>query len=68
MRFTINGQDRELTEVRTVHELLEQMEIAPGGPGIALALNGQVVPRGEFASTTVREGDRIEIVRAVQGG
>ena len=36
--------------------------------GLAVALNGAVVPRAAWPSTTLREGDRVEIVRARQGG
>ncbi|WP_368855727.1 sulfur carrier protein ThiS [Proteus mirabilis] len=36
--------------------------------GIAIALNGRVVRKREWAQTPLREGDRVEIVRAMQGG
>ena len=36
--------------------------------GYAIALNGAVVRRDAWARTPINEGDRIEIVRAVQGG
>ncbi|GLS42099.1 hypothetical protein GCM10007884_00840 [Methylobacterium brachythecii] len=36
--------------------------------GIAIALNGRVVRRKDWAETALSEGDRIEIVRAMQGG
>jgi sulfur carrier protein len=46
--------------------------IATGAPadgrGVAAALDGQVVPRGEWASTPVREGQQVEVLHAVQGG
>ena len=41
---------------------------ADGGRGVAVALDGEVVPRGEWASTAVREGQRLEVLHAVQGG
>jgi sulfur carrier protein len=68
MKLKVNGQDREVAEVRTLRELLLALEINPEGPGLALALNGQVVPRRDYAATPVEDGDRIEVVRAVQGG
>ncbi|MFC6051123.1 sulfur carrier protein ThiS, partial [Methylobacterium hispanicum] len=36
--------------------------------GVAIALNGRVVRRRDWEATPVRDGDRIEIVRAMQGG
>jgi len=36
--------------------------------GVALALNGRVIPRGQWAQTSLVDGDRVEIVQAVQGG
>lgn len=41
---------------------------APAPTGVAAALNDQVVPRGAWATTTLHDGDRVEIVTAVQGG
>ena len=39
-----------------------------GGRGVAVALDGEVVPRGEWATTEVREGQELEVLHAVQGG
>ena len=36
--------------------------------GVAVARNEEVVPRSEWAGTVVRDGDRIEILVAAQGG
>jgi sulfur carrier protein len=38
----------------------------PGG--VAAAVNGDVVPRGSWAVTLLRDGDQVEVVTAVQGG
>jgi sulfur carrier protein len=35
---------------------------------VAVALDGEVVPRGEWATTEVRDGQQVEVLRAVQGG
>ena len=43
-----------------------------GGPetgrGVAVAVDGEVVPRGEWRRTRLREGQQVEVLRAVQGG
>ncbi len=65
---TLNGERRELGERATV-EVAVQLAGAPeGGRGVAVALDGEVVPRGEWATTEVREGQQLEVLHAVQGG
>jgi sulfur carrier protein len=65
MTITLNGEERQ-TPSRTIAELLQEVQ-APEA-GIAVARNAQVVRRAEHQSTLLREGDAIEIIRAVQGG
>ena len=66
-RVTINGEARELDGPPTVEAAVHATG-APDGRGVAVALDGEVVPRGEWATTEVREGQQIEVVAAVQGG
>jgi sulfur carrier protein len=61
----VNGQSEQLSAA-TVAALLREKEI--DAPGVAVALNGAVVPRGAWPATKLRAGDTIEIVRARQGG
>lgn len=68
MKIVLNGKEREFEMLGTLSDLLRQLEITPGAPGTAIAVNGRVVPREEVPETPVRDGDRIEVVRAVQGG
>jgi sulfur carrier protein len=44
------------------------MDIDPAQPGIAVAINGSVIPRVAWAYTTLHPGDAVEVVRARQGG
>jgi sulfur carrier protein len=48
--------------------LLHEKEIAPDARGVAVAINGTVVPRAAWSSTRLSAGDQVEIVRARQGG
>jgi sulfur carrier protein len=64
---TLNGERRELGERATVEAAVHAAG-APDGRGVAVALDGEVVPRGEWASTEVREGQQVEVLHAVQGG
>jgi sulfur carrier protein len=64
---TLNGERRELHEPATV-EVAVLAAGAPDGRGVAVAVDGEVVPRGQWATTEVREGQKVEVLRAVQGG
>jgi sulfur carrier protein len=63
----VNGQDEPLG-VATVAALLEEKEVDTGQRGIAVALNGAIVPRAFWSQTALHPGDSVEIVRALQGG
>ncbi len=63
----INGAERELTASNLVC-LLEQLGYGSDRSGIAVAVNGQVVPRSSWAERQLQAEDDIEIVGAVQGG
>jgi sulfur carrier protein len=63
---TLNGEPRELPAGATVETAVRAL--GGDGRGVAVALDGEVVPRGSWASTEVREGQQLEILRAVQGG
>ena len=70
MRLTINGQERDC-EATDLAELWreETADLRVADPrGFAISLNGVVVRRANWTTTTVRDGDAIEIVRAVPGG
>ncbi len=68
MRLLVNGELRELETPSTVQTLVDSLPDAPQGRGVAVAVDGEVVPRGTWGSTELAEGDRVEIVVAVQGG
>jgi len=52
----------------TLAALLEEKAVDVAQRGIAVAVNGEVVPRAAWTATPLRSGDRVEIVRARQGG
>jgi sulfur carrier protein len=63
---TVNGQPREVSAGTTVGQVVATVtELAAG---VAAAVNGEVVPRRCWPATLVRDGDRVEVVTAVQGG
>jgi sulfur carrier protein len=63
----INGQDEPLVAA-TLAALLEEKAVDVAQRGIAVALNGAVVPRAAWPQTALKPGDSVEIVRARQGG
>lgn len=62
MNVTVNGCCRELDEGATLGQLM------PHQPGVAIALNGVVVPATRWPVTRLHQGDLVEIVTAHQGG
>jgi len=63
----INGETEPLA-APTIEALLAEKAVDTGQRGIAVALNGAVVPRSAWRDTPLNAGDSIEIVRARQGG
>ena len=63
VRVRVNGAARELPSATTIEAL-----VATDARGIAVAVNREVVPRARWPVTVLREGDEVELVRAMQGG
>lgn len=66
MQLTVNGQAREVTGTPTVALLVA--ELTPAERGVAVAVNGEVVPRSAWSAAGLRDGDRVEVLSAAQGG
>jgi sulfur carrier protein len=62
----LNGQTREVEETESVTEFLVSLKVNP--QHVAVAINGEVVPRSTWADVRVQPNDAVEIVRAVGGG
>ncbi len=65
MQITLNGEARQ-TDATTIAQLLGELKFEP--TSLAVAVNGSVVRRADFAARALQAGDQIEIIRAVQGG
>jgi sulfur carrier protein len=68
MQVVINGERQELPAGATVATVVGSISAAPEGRGVAVALKGEVVPRSSWQSTQLSDGDRLEVLVAVQGG
>ena len=66
MILNINGEDRETKLSQNLEELVKELEI--NAPHFAVALNYQVIPKSQYNTTALKDGDKIEIVHAVGGG
>jgi sulfur carrier protein len=62
----INGEQRELAAAASVLDAMTVLG-APGS-GVAVAVDGEVVPRAAWPGTELRDGARVEVLTAVQGG
>ena len=65
MKFTLNGNFRDLPEGMTIHSLLSDLKLTPDK--VAVELNRRLV-RSEKYGTPLKEGDAVEVVTFVGGG
>ncbi|CAM5356467.1 sulfur carrier protein ThiS [Streptomyces narbonensis] len=66
MNVSVNGEARQLAGPVSLDALVATLSTAPSG--VAAAVNEAVVPRSEWSLTLLGEGDRVEVLTAVQGG
>jgi len=64
----VNGERRPLPAGATLLELLGSLRITLETPAVAVAVNERLMRRAEWAAHKLAPGDRIEVVRAMQGG
>jgi sulfur carrier protein len=63
----VNGEPREGAGA-TIAELLADLGVEVRARGVAVAVDGEVVPRGEWNERRINEGERVEALSAMQGG
>jgi thiazole synthase len=68
MRIELNGAPHELADDASLDAAVRASGAGEGARGVAVALDGEVVPRGEWAATPLREGQVVEVLAAIQGG
>ncbi|SCG56002.1 sulfur carrier protein ThiS [Micromonospora inositola] len=66
MELTVNGAGRTVPGGATVADVVRA--VTAQQRGLAVAVNGEVVPRGGWPATVLRDGDRVEVLSAAQGG
>jgi thiazole synthase len=68
VRVELNGESIELADGATVARAVEVSGAPEGQRGVAVAVDGEVVPRGQWEATELAEGQAIEVLAAIQGG
>lgn len=64
--IVLNGERRELAAATTITQLIETHTGSTRGS--AVAVDGEVVPRSAWPEQRLRDGQRVELITAVQGG
>jgi sulfur carrier protein len=68
VKLVVNGEVTEFAEGTTVAKIIKTLGRDPSGRGIAVAVNGAVVPRGTWHETKLHNDDEVEVLAAVGGG
>jgi thiazole synthase len=68
IRVEVNGEAVPLTEGASVADAIDAAGVSETRDGLAVAVDGEVVPRGEWDATPLAEGQRVEVLAAIQGG
>ena len=66
MKVTINGENRTLKGPTSLKLLISELGLE--NKRLAVEINQEIVPRGEYADTMLNENDQVEIVQAIGGG
>jgi sulfur carrier protein len=64
----LNGEARELPSEATLELAVRAAGAPEDGRGVAVALDGEVVPRAAWSTTRLGDGQQVEVLHAVQGG
>jgi sulfur carrier protein len=64
----VNGEPRELATGATVATVVESLGAQRARRGVAVAVDAEVVPRRQWERRELREGERVEVLNAIQGG
>jgi sulfur carrier protein len=68
MRVELNGNPAELEPGATVVDAVDATGADPERRGVAVAIDGEVVPRSKWETTALEDGQRVEVLHAAQGG
>jgi sulfur carrier protein len=64
----LNGEDSDVRAGETVASVLARLNLELDARGVAVAVDGEVVPRAQWQSFALEEHARVEVLTAMQGG
>jgi sulfur carrier protein len=64
----LNGQDSDVRAGETVAAVLARLGLDADARGVAVAVDGEVIPRASWESHSVSDDARVEVLTAMQGG
>ena len=67
MEVIINGKATEIHQSMSIVDYLTSIGFDKK-VSIAVAINGEIIPKGEYGETQIKTGDSMEVVRAIGGG
>jgi sulfur carrier protein len=68
MRIVLNGEPRDLRAGATAADAVDASGAPDSHDGVAVAVDGEVVPRSRWSDRVLAEGQKVEVLQAVQGG
>ncbi len=68
MKIILNGQSSDVRGGESVLAAIEQLGLPPDARGVAVAVDGEVIPRARREDVRLSEGARVEVLSAMQGG
>jgi sulfur carrier protein len=68
LKLIVNGAPTEMAAGTNLADVVAELTGRPDTRGVATAVNGAVIPRGRWPSMVLSDGDRVEVLTAVQGG
>lgn len=68
MKVVLNGEPRDLRDGATVTDAVDAAGAPASHAGVAVAVDGEVVPRSRWTDHALSDGQQIEVLQAVQGG
>jgi sulfur carrier protein len=66
--IVVNGESVELPGGETLLAVLVSLGLTVASPGVAIAVDREVVPRAGWETFALAEGARVEVLTAMQGG
>jgi sulfur carrier protein len=68
LQVHVNGEPRDLDDGTTVAAVVASLGAEGARRGVAVAVDAEVVPRAQWEGRELRDGERVEVLRAIQGG